>query len=105
MVPPFAVVTIFFFIYKRYRQMTLMQGIMAGLRPAVVALIAAAGLGILITALWGGAVVTAENINVLSCILTVLALAALRKFKVDQILVIFGCGLVFMAAEWLKTQL
>jgi len=105
MVPPFAVVTFFFFIYRKYRQMTLMQGIMAGLRPAVVALIAAAGLSILITALWDGAAVTLGNINLLSCVLTVLALAVLKKFKVDQIIVIFGCGLVFMAAEWLKNAL
>ena len=104
-VPPFIVVTIFFYIYKKYRQMSLMQGIMSGLRPAVVALIAAAGLSILITAFWGeAAVLSLANINVLSVILTALALVALTKFKIDQILVIFGCGLVFVAAEFIKNM-
>ncbi|MGI6028073.1 MAG: chromate transporter [Candidatus Heteroscillospira sp.] len=105
-VPPFIVVTIFFYIYKKYRQMDLMKGIMGGLRPAVVALIAAAGLSILITAFWGeGAAITLGNLNLLSVVLTVLALVALTRFKIDQIIVIFGCGLIYMAAEFIKTHI
>ena len=106
MVPPFLVVSLFFYLYKKYRQMTLMQGVMNGLRPAVVALIAAAGLSILITAFWGeGVAIALSNINWLSVVLTALALVALTKFKVDQILVIFGCGIVFVIAEFIKNKL
>ena len=37
-----------------YRDMSLLQGILGSLRPAVVAMVAAAGISILITAFWGG---------------------------------------------------
>ena len=103
MLPPFFCVSILYYLYHKYRQMTLIQGIMNGLRPAVVALIAAAGLSILITAFWGTAAIILENINILSVVLTPLAILALKKFKVDQIIVIFACGLVFVAAEVIKT--
>lgn len=103
MLPPFIIVSIFYYFYKKYRKMSLMQGMMSGLRPAVVGLIAAAGLSILVTALWGEAAVTLTTINVLSLVLTTLAFAALRKFKVDQIVIIFGCGLIFVVAEFIKT--
>jgi len=104
-IPPFVISTIFFFIYRKYRKMTLMQGVMSGLRPAVVALIAAAGLSILFTAVWGEGGFAAGDFNALSLILIPLALIALKKFKVDQILVIFVCGLIFMAAEFIKQLL
>jgi len=104
-IPPFIISTIFFFIYRKYRKMTLMQGVMGGLRPAVVALIAAAGLSILITALWGETGIAGGSFNILSLALTLAALVALKKFKLDQIIVIFGCGLIFVAAEFIKQLL
>ncbi|MGE4353729.1 MAG: chromate transporter [Oscillospiraceae bacterium] len=103
MVPPFLVVSILFYVYNKYRTLALMRGIMSGLRPAVVALIAAAGLSILITAFWGEAAITLANLNILSVVLTGLAVVALKKFKVDQIIVIFACGLIFVAAEFIKS--
>ncbi len=104
--PPFLIVTIFFWLYKKYRKMTLMQGVMGGLRPAVVALIAAAGLDILVTALWGEGVIPAlATIDIVSLVLTGCALVALKKFKVDQIIVIFGCGIVYALVEFIGTRI
>ena len=104
-IPPFVISSIFYFIYKKYRKMTLMQGVMSGLRPAVVGLIAAAGLSILITALWGETGISIATFSPLSLLLMIAALAALRKFKVDQIIVIFACGLAYAAAEFIKQML
>ena len=104
-IPPFIVTTIFYFIYRKYRKMTLMQGVMSGLRPAVVSLIAAAGLSILITALWGANGISGGSFDVLSLLLCGAALVALKKLKIDQILVIFGCGVVYMAAEFIRQML
>ena len=53
--PACVLVTLLAWVYKRYKKMTLVQGILDGLRPAVVALIAAAGLSMLGTAVSGGA--------------------------------------------------
>ena len=41
------------FLYERYRGLSLVQGILGGLRPAVVAMIASAGISLLVLALWG----------------------------------------------------
>lgn len=101
-IPPFIISSLFFWIYKKYSKMDLMKGIMGGLRPAVVGLIAAAGLSILVTAVWGTEAITLANVSILSVIITILALLGLCKFKFNQIYVIFGSGLVFVIAEFLK---
>ena len=51
--PSCMIVTILAKLYLRYRKMDMLQGILGTLRPAVVALIASAGVSILITAFWG----------------------------------------------------
>ena len=53
--PSCIIVTILAKLYLRYRKMNLLQGILGTLRPAVVALIASAGVLILISAFWGSA--------------------------------------------------
>ncbi|MFR2464707.1 MAG: chromate transporter [Clostridia bacterium] len=52
--PSLVIVLLLAFIYYRYRKLTVIQGILDGLRPAVVGLIASAGLSILILAFWNG---------------------------------------------------
>jgi chromate transporter len=49
----FVIVLLLAFIYYKYKNIMVVQGILNGLRPAVIALIASAGISILITALWG----------------------------------------------------
>ena len=41
------------YIYYRFRGLNMVQGILAGLRPAVIAMIASAGISLLIMALYG----------------------------------------------------
>ena len=53
--PSCIIVTILAKLYLRYRKMNLLQGILGTLRPAVVALIASAGVLILISAFWESA--------------------------------------------------
>lgn len=48
--PSCIIVTIIAYLYMRYRNLDTLQGILGMLRPAVVALIASAGISILITA-------------------------------------------------------
>ena len=52
--PSCLIVTLLARLYLKYRDMSLLQGILGSLRPAVVAMVAAAGISILITAFWGG---------------------------------------------------
>ena len=73
-----------------------MQGVLYGLRPVVVALIANAGVSILVMALFRSGTVTLEaaNFDWLALLIVAGCLVALMKFKKDPILVMFGAGIV-----------
>lgn len=92
--PSSAVVLTLAWLYNRYRSLSLIQGVLSGLRPAVVALIASAGLSILMTALWGGdnPVSWIADFRVVSFLLFGGALFALKKFRLSPICVMLGCG-------------
>lgn len=62
--PACILVTVLAKLYLRYRNLSVLQSVLHSLRPAVVALIAAAGVSILLTAFWGtGAAVTLDGTN------------------------------------------
>ena len=52
--PSCILVTLLAMLYARYRTLSLLQGTLQALRPAVVAMIAAAGLSILLSSFCGG---------------------------------------------------
>ena len=89
-------VTVLAYLYNKYRNLTLMQGILGFLRPTVVALIFVAGLNILLPAIFTGGTfaLTPGNIDIRIVIyfIAALALIALRKFKVGPIKVMVACG-------------
>ena len=101
--PACILVTLLAWVYKRYKKMTLVQGVLDGLRPAVVALIASAGLAILELSIWGTAGFSPDPhaINIVSVVLTVVALVILRKGKkISPILVMLGCGVIGGGIYW-----
>ena len=51
--PSCILVTLLAKIYLKYRNLSLLQGVLKSLRPAVIAMIAAAGASILVNAFWG----------------------------------------------------
>jgi chromate transporter len=95
--PSFIIVLTLAYFYQKYRKITVVQGVLDGLRPAVVALIAFAGLGILTLALWGEKGISGiQDINIIAVILVILSLFTLRKWKPNPIFVIIGTGLIGM---------
>lgn len=91
------VLTLAFFYYK-YKNLRMVQGVLEGLRPAIVALIASAGLSILILSVFGnnGVSWAIHQINWVSVALFGAALFVLRKWKPSPIVVMLGCGVVGM---------
>lgn len=86
-------------LYYKYREMSVMKGIMSGLRPAVVAMIASAGLSILVMSLWGeGGTFSLANFDFIAAVIFIAALVVLRLFKVNQIYVMLGAGILGAAA-------
>lgn len=88
------------YIYTKYRNLSVLQGTLASLRPAVVAMIARAGVSILVSAFFINGVVSfaPENISFRMVVYFAAALVMLRKFKMNPILVMVLCGLFETAA-------
>lgn len=88
------------YIYTKYRNLSVLQGTLASLRPAVVAMIAKAGVSILVSAFFINGVVSfaPENISFRMIVYFAAALVMLRKFKMNPILVMVLCGLFETAA-------
>lgn len=96
--PSCLIVSLLFFIYYRYKQLSTLQSVLGSLRPAVVALIAAAGLSILKLVAFDGAEVSFANIHWLECGIFLAAFLVLRIWKKNPILVMVCCGVVKLAA-------
>ncbi len=96
--PSFLIVLTLAYFYFKYKNISIVQGILGGLRPAVVALIGSAGLSILILSLWGegGFSLKPEDLNVIAVGLFLASLFVLRKWKVNQITVMVGSGIIGM---------
>ena len=73
-----------------------MQGILGGLRPAVVALIASAGASIMVLSFWGENSISLNlsDIDFVSVGLFSIALFILQKYKSNPIYVMLGSGIV-----------
>lgn len=96
--PSMILVSLLSFVYYRYKSVSTLQSVLASLRPAVVALIAAAGLSIWQTAVFQNGAVALANINWIGMVSFVAAFFVLRKFKCSPIAVMLACGAVGLIA-------
>lgn len=93
--PSCIIVTIIAKLYLKYREMDMLQGILGGIRPAVVALIGSAGISILQTAFWGvsGKMVISDT-SWLMVGIFVVCVILLRKVKMNPIWVMVLAGVM-----------
>lgn len=89
--PSLVIVSVLAALYRRCREMPMLQGILAALRPAVAALIASAGLSMLLQIALGSEGAAGE-IQWAGLVLFTAALLALRKLRWSPILVMALCG-------------
>ena len=84
--------------YFKYQSLTAVRGILNGLRPAVVAMIASAGLSILLNASFSGGVFPSSlaDVSWIGICLFLAAFVVLRKWKPNPIWVMLGCGILGM---------
>ncbi len=82
------------YIYRRYRQVSALQNVLACLRPVVVALIASAGFSILGTVVFGGNRIQFSFIDWIGTCIFIAAFIVLRRWKLNPILVMSLCGVV-----------
>ena len=102
--PSCFIVSLLAYIYRRYKSLSALQSVLSCLRPAVVALIAAAGCSILQLVAFGGAEMRMDNLNCLALGLFGAALMILRWKKWNPIIVMVLCGAVYLAINLLPGQ-
>lgn len=103
--PSFIIVLALAYIYVRYNNLKIIQGVLSGLRPAVVGLIAASGLSIVILSIWDGAKPSFNPMSVdwFAAILFALGLFVMRKWKSNPIYVMLGTGAVGLCVYFVRT--
>ncbi len=82
------------YVYYRFRGLSMVQGVLGGLRPAVIAMIASAGISLLLLSVYGQKTLPADlsAINYISVGIVAVAFFILRKFKTNPIYVMAGAG-------------
>ena len=98
--PSCIIVTVIAKLYLKYRNMAMLQGILNSLRPAVVAMIASAGISILISAFWGSKeAITSGATNWKLVAIFAISLVLLQKWKMNPIWVMVLAGVLNVAAS------
>lgn len=100
--PACVLVTLIARLYLKYRNLTVLQSVLGSLRPAVVAMIASAGLTILMNAFWGSRTVVLANTNYVMVAIFVLSFVLLRKTKLSPIAVMVLAGVLNLAASLIR---
>lgn len=85
--PSAIIIAILAWLYVRYKDLQIMKTILSYLRPAVTALIASAGVSILISALFGEeAIITIQNLKLNLLVIFLFCLFVIRRYKLNPIL-------------------
>jgi chromate transporter len=97
--PSFIIILTLSYFYFKYKNLSSIQGILKGLRPAVVSLIASAGLSILMLTIFKTEGTSLFNmklsdINIIAIIMVAISVFILRRFKPDPIKVMIGTGVI-----------
>lgn len=92
--PSCVIVMTLAYIYYRFRGLKMVQGVLSGLRPAVVAMIASAGISLVVMSFYGERTLPADlsGINLISVIIFTVGFLILKKWKVNPIYVMMGAG-------------
>lgn len=100
--PSCVIVTLLAKIYLKYRNVKTFQSVLDSLRPAVVAMIAAAGVSILTSAFWKNAdkIILAET-DWSMALIFLICLILLKKAKWNPILVMLLAGLMKLGVSFL----
>ena len=100
--PSCIIVTVIAKLYLKYRNMAMLQGVLSSLRPAVVAMIASAGISILITAFWGNAAAIALAGTKWSLVVIfVVCIVLILKIKMNPIWVMVLAGVMKVGTSFI----
>ena len=100
-IPSCIIVMTLAYVYFRFRNLTMVQGVLGGLRPAVVSMIASAGIGLVLLAFFGAHTLPADlsGISYVSVAIFLIGFVVLRKWKVNPMYVMGGAGVLGVALQ------
>lgn len=92
--PSCVIVMTLAFVYYRFWRLKAVQGVLGALRPAVISMIASAGISLFIMALYGQRTLPADllSLDIYAAGIFILGFIVLRTFKLNPIYVMAGCG-------------
>lgn len=95
-IPSCIIVTLLARIYVKYRNIKIMQDILQTLRPVVVAMIAVAGVSILLLIFYSNGIFSTDPsaLHIRGILLFIAALICIRKTKINPIFIMMGCGVI-----------
>lgn len=99
--PSCIIVSLLAYIYTKYRNMDVIQGALSTIRPAVVAMIASAGLSMILMAIWDNGIVISKT-KIDQVIIVIGAIVLLRWKKINPILVMLLAGGAKLVFSWWK---
>ena len=103
--PSLIIVLLLSWLYYKYKNLDIVQGVLGGLRPAIISMIAGAACTIFILAVFNSdlAGIQLDHFHGILFLLFAVGLFLLRKFRLNPILIIFGSGiagtLLYAAAD------
>lgn len=101
--PSCILVTLIAGLYLKYQNVNALQSVLNSLRPAVVAMIASAGISILVTAFWGSEAHAAlAETNWTLVIIFAVCILLLRKFKMNPVWVMLLAGIMNAAVSLIR---
>lgn len=94
--PACFIVTTLAWVYYRFRGLSVIQGVLASIRPAVVAMIATAGISLMIMAFYGpqGYTGSFTDIDLIAVAIFAASFVILRLVKCNPIWIMAGAGVV-----------
>ncbi|MGN0314687.1 MAG: chromate transporter [Fusicatenibacter sp.] len=100
--PSCIIVTLIAKMYLKYQKMAMLQEVLRSLRPAVVAMIASAGISILITAFWGSSAnITLSGTKFSLVFIFLICVVLLQKVKMNPIRVMLLAGVMNVAVSFI----
>ena len=92
--PSCVIVMTLAYMYYRFRGLNMVQGVLAGLRPAVIAMIASAGISLLIMAIYGQRMIPDDllSVDMIAVVIFLIGIFILRKWKPNPLWVMVGSG-------------
>lgn len=92
--PSCLIVLLLAVMYKKYKNLSSVKGVLGGLRPAVVALIASAAFAVLLLSLFNGEPAAWSALKPFSVVLLIGCVVILRTLKPNPIYVMLGTGVL-----------